>query len=789
MIATGSSEPHRPRRALRRAFAVFLVVLVVIVTTFMSVFGASLYESGRVNAVSKAAALEQYVRRSLEVSAVVAGEALDHLRRRGSVEGLADDHETHRDFAVLVASANLSEGMIFVDAEGMVLVHSGSFPAPPVDLSDRAWFRAHVAGADRVIDGSFISRVTGTLLFVHTFALRDDDGGLLGAVNIGIPSDALIGAQALPFTEQGIVTRVVKETGELIARDPFPEVLIGARLALPDELPDGAAILEVRETDRRRAVTAYSRLEDVGLVASVSIPLAVVLQPLMLTAGVTLPLLALIIIGGLVMLRHLETQQGQLRRSAMRLNTVLEASNLGAWQWSPKTDTSEFLGRWAEMLGYRQEDVVPNSSTWRRLLHPEEKDRVILSLDRHLQGETEVFREEHRLRHKDGHWVWVLDSGRVVERDAEGRPELVIGIHLDITERREAEERMRAVSLEVDHRSKNLLAVVQSLVSMTRADDINAFKATLRGRIHALARAHDLLSRSRWRGADLHAIAEEELRAYDTAKSDRVTIRGPKAVLGASAIQALAMTLHELATNAAKYGALSVPEGRLRLEWRVPEEVTSFEILWEESLDPGHFDRPDEAGRGFGSRLIAMMIETQLGGELDTEWTAHGLRCTIRVPKALLVCPLSAESTEAEVRPLVTGLHADGTGVRLLLVEDEALIQAETAARIEEAGHVVAATASSLQEAKLAAAEANIAAAVLDVNLGGELSFPVADILRARGVPFVFVTGYQPEGLIPERFSTAPVVRKPSSPGDLERALAEVLSATAPAEDPAMKAS
>jgi PAS domain S-box-containing protein len=789
MTKTGSSKTGFQRRALRRSFAVFIVALVVIVMTFLSVLAASLYEAGKANAVSKSAALEQYVRRSLEVSTVVAGEALDHLRQRGPVEGLAGDYEAHLDFARLVASANLSEGMIFVDSDGMVLVHSGSFPAPPVDLSDRAWFRAHVAGADRVIDGSFISRVTGTLLFVHTFALRDDDGVLLGAVNIGIPSDALIGAQALPITEQGIVMRVVKTTGELIARDPFPEDLIGARFTLPDDIPHDAAIFEVRQIDGRRALTAYNELEDVGLIASVSLPLAVVLHPLMLTAGITLPLLALIIIGGLVTLRHLEAQQGKLRRSATRLETVLDASNLGVWQWFPKTDASEFLGRWAEMLGYREDEVEANSSAWRRLLHPEEEERVMLSIERHLRGETEVFCEEHRLRHKDGHWVWVLDSGRVVERDAEGNPELVIGIHLDITERRETEERMRAVSLEVDHRSKNLLAIVQSLVSMTKAEDISGFKAALRGRVHALARAHDLLSRSRWRGGDLRAIAEEELGAYESAKGDRIAISGPKAILGANAMQAVAMTLHELATNAAKYGALSVPEGRLRLDWHVPEEGTTFEILWEETVPPGHFDKPDNAAKGFGSRLVAMMIETQLGGELVTDWTEHGLRCRVHLPKALLVCPLKDKSLEANVWSVVTPLHAVGTGARILLVEDDALIAAETAARIEEAGYVVAATASNLQAAKSAAADADVSAAVLDVNLGGDLSFPVADILRARGVPFVFVTGYPPEGLIPERFSTTPVVRKPSSPGDLERALAKVLSSSAPAEDTAKKAS
>jgi CheY-like chemotaxis protein len=218
------------------------------------------------------------------------------------------------------------------------------------------------------------------------------------------------------------------------------------------------------------------------------------------------------------------------------------------------------------------------------------------------------------------------------------------------------------------------------------------------------------------------------------------------------------MTLHELATNAAKHGALAVAEGRLRLEWRIPEEQTIFEILWEESNPPGHFEKPTDAGKGFGSRLIAMMIETHLGGELEIDWMNHGHRCRIRLPKALLVCPSMQEPVEAEVHPIVRRLDPIGTGARILLVEDEALLAAKTKATLADAGKVVAAMASSLKEAQLAASNADVDVAVLDVNLGGELSFPVADLLRERGLPFVFTTGYQPDDLIPKRFSDAPVV-------------------------------
>jgi CheY-like chemotaxis protein len=204
---------------------------------------------------------------------------------------------------------------------------------------------------------------------------------------------------------------------------------------------------------------------------------------------------------------------------------------------------------------------------------------------------------------------------------------------------------------------------------------------------------------------------------------------------------------------------------------------------------PSGFRRPVDAKPGFGSRLISMMIESQLGGQLETDWTDQGLLCRMHVPKTLLLRPHAEHSVEAETHQVASLPRPGGSGVRILLVEDEALVAADMAVRLEEAGHVVTATAASLQAAELAATEADIDAAVLDVNLGGELSFPVADLLVARGIPFVFVTGYQPDGLIPDRFEVVPVVRKPSPPEVLERALTEALSASGRDHDRILKAS
>jgi PAS domain S-box-containing protein len=757
-----------------------MVTLILIVLAFSVAFGASLIERGRADASSKAAALEQYVHRSLEVSAAVAEDALSFLDRRETLEGLANDLEAHAHFSRLASRLGLGVGMIFVDAAGRVVLHSAQFPVGQIDLSDRNWFQEHLAGADRAIDGAFISRVGQGLIFVQTFAFRDDAGEFLGAINIGIRSDEILGAHALPFYDTAIVTMVVTQTGSILARDPYPEELIGASIAVPDHAAEDWVGLEARPADGRRAVTAYRALPEYGVVASVSIPLAAVLQPLIVTTLAALPILALVFLAGLVTLRYLITQQRQLRQTATRLETVLQASSLGAWQWYPKSDRNEYNARWAEMLGYRPGEIDFTQVEWRDRLHPEERERVLDSVARHVRGETAEFREEHRLRHRDGHWIWVLDAGRVVERDADGIAEVVTGVHLDITERREAEERMVTVSREMDHRAKNLLAIVQAIIGMTKATSVEAFRSALRGRIQALSRVHNLLSESRWHGSDLRDIAEQELAPYGREGGQDILIAGPRVVLEPAASQALSMTLHELATNAAKYGALSQPGATLRLSWKLSDDAASVEIAWEESGGRKSEGNPEHIG--FGSQMMQVIIEGQLGGTLEFQWTEEGMRCDFSVPRSHVVeCPAmlrSGAKGKKEPRPKLPPL---ARARRILVVEDDAFVRGDIGERLEAAGYEIAHSASTLAEAIKLADRTAIDGAVLDINLGEVVSFPVAEKLAGRGIPFVFMTGYRHDDVDMSRFADAPVVSKPCPIGDLEKALEQALQAAAPA--------
>jgi len=196
----------------------------------------------------------------------------------------------------------------------------------------------------------------------------------------------------------------------------------------------------------------------------------------------------------------------------------------------------------------------------------------------------------------------------------------------DHTDRRLAEERQRLLMREVDHRAKNALAVVQALVRLTTADTMSSFVAAVEGRVAALARAHALLANNQWSGAELADIVRDELEPY--AGTGRIGIDGPPVTVAADSVQALGMILHELAVNAAKHGALSLPGGRVAVSWQRSGDGT-LEIVWRERGGPPLAGRPER--RGFGSELIAETALVQLGGEAAFHWEPEGLCCRLSV--------------------------------------------------------------------------------------------------------------------------------------------------------------
>ncbi|RST30724.1 PAS domain S-box protein [Sphingomonas ginkgonis] len=396
---------------------------------------------------------------------------------------------------------------------------------------------------------------------------------------------------------------------------------------------------------------------------------------------------------------------------------------------------------------------------------------AIMENERRIMESGETVERDELLTSEDGMQRYFRTT-KAPLRASDGTTIGIAAITEDVTKRRIAEERERLLVQEVDHRAKNLLGVVQSVVQLTRAETIGAFKEAVAGRIQSLARAHSLLASERWDGVNLRSLMIEELAGFDQA--GRVSISGPALRLRPAASQALALCVHELATNAAKYGALSVPGGTLEVHWEIsrPDGAAWLCFSWNERGGP--LAEPPSR-QGFGSTVIKTSIERQLGGRLAMNWERHGLECRIEIPADQLAdAAPSSEAGEGETLEL-TEVHMPVSGKRILIVEDEALISMQIEQVVRQLGFTALGPAGSVDQALEVLATEAVDAAVIDVSLGRERSDPLADELAERGIPFVVCTGYAtPVSRSVEK--AVDTLGKPIDPATLKRVLQRAVS-------------
>jgi PAS domain S-box-containing protein len=344
----------------------------------------------------------------------------------------------------------------------------------------------------------------------------------------------------------------------------------------------------------------------------------------------------------------------------------------------------------------------------------------------------------------------------------------------DVTERLANEEVRLLLAREVDHRAKNALALVQALVSLTRASTHEAFVEAVEGRVAALARAHSLLARNQWSGGNMRQIIREEVAAY--VAQGQVVYEGPDVLLAAKAVQPISLLLHELATNAVKYGALSVPEGRLHVSWSV-HPTGEMALEWRELGGPA-VSVPKQ--KGFGSTLISTVTARQLNGSVNVTFDPAGIIAKVRLP-AEIVRPARGEPAESREKldSAVEGTEEKSERGKILVVEDEVLIAMQMAEVLSEAGWDVIGPATGIAQAlSLLTTQGPPDVAVLDVNLDGEMVGPLAENLRGAGIPVVLCTGY--ETLDDVRLEGCPMIRKPANIRQLLAGIKSAMSSQLP---------
>ncbi|OAS25836.1 sensor histidine kinase [Methylobacterium platani] len=324
-----------------------------------------------------------------------------------------------------------------------------------------------------------------------------------------------------------------------------------------------------------------------------------------------------------------------LREGEERLRLALAAGRLGTWEIDLASGQHRLSARSAEIFG-----AAPLShEAWTRTVHPEDRARIEAALEALLAGEAE-YRTEFRIRPEaaglrgaSARWV---SAQAIVQREAGGRARRVIGIHQEVTERKRAEEHLRLLVHELNHRVKNTLATVQSIAmqSLRGLDGAAAAaaKAAFEARLIALARVHDVLTRESWEGAELAEVVKDALAPLEgprggTDAPPRFVVDGPALRLPPRIALSIAMALHELATNAVKYGALSVPAGQVLLSWSTAEGRLT--LRWQERGGPLVVP---PTRTGFGSRLIERSLARELDGTVSLSFPPEGVVCTIVAP-------------------------------------------------------------------------------------------------------------------------------------------------------------
>lgn len=340
-------------------------------------------------------------------------------------------------------------------------------------------------------------------------------------------------------------------------------------------------------------------------------------------------------------------------------------------------------------------------------------------------------------------------------------------------ERGKADVRQRMLNEELNHRVKNILSVIKSLVGHPVDDTrpLSDYVGSLKGRIQALAFAHDQVVRS-GEGGLLSDLLDAELRPYREGARE-IHLQGPRIWLDSRAFSVMALILHEMSTNAAKYGSLSVSTGRLDIAWsRLPDGAC--EITWVESGGPVA-SQPTRSG--FGSVLIGRSVPFELEGESSVDYPPDGVRARFLIPAKHIhgAEEASPEDVDENHSTNGTAMAVPLSSLEFLLVEDQMLIAADVEAMLADYGIERVISSPSVGDALRRLKEFTPDVAILDVNLGSGNSLPIAEELRRRNVPFVFATGYSDRSIIPADYS-APIVRKPYEAAALISAVTKVLS-------------
>lgn len=481
---------------------------------------------------------------------------------------------------------------------------------------------------------------------------------------------------------------------------------------------------------------------------------------------------------------ELQRSNRRLQESEERLRLAGDAAQFGTYDFDVISGRIHCSPQLKHLLGLRPDDNAEmDLGSFVQLAHDEDRPAI---MECFTGGQRELDDRHHlefRVVHRDGTVNWLLDRGRAffADRSEGGHMVRVMGTVLDVTERKQTEERQLLLMAELDHRVKNILANVSAIarLSSRRMVSVDDFVNTFDARIQAISRAHSMLRRDNWSGISLQNYLTELLEPFLAASHANIAFEGDEIWLNPKAAQSLVLVFHELATNAAKYGALSVPQGRVMISWQ--RDHTSnpnwVQLQWVETGGP---PVKDDWKNGFGLTAIRA-ASLELSAEVEHQFAPEGVIFSLngpleQFPRISAVHPSTAPQQHMDA---VTG--NDQLNYRVLVVEDEPLVALQVKSDLEGAGHTVIGPAQTLQQGMDLIEKEEMDFALLDLRLGNDLSTKLADRLLTRGVPFAFTTGFEDRGILPRRLQDIPCLTKPYPIGSVCRFILSVCQSAVPA--------
>jgi PAS domain S-box-containing protein len=343
----------------------------------------------------------------------------------------------------------------------------------------------------------------------------------------------------------------------------------------------------------------------------------------------------------------LQETEAALRDSDARYRSAMTLGRMAAWETDYVARRRKWTAEGMQIFGIELADgigqVGGDHDEFRLALHPE--DRHLAQSFHDIADRQDSFPAEYRIVRPDGVTRWMSGHGLVVDRAPDGKARRLMNAATDVTDRKAMEDHAKFLMRELLHRSKNILSVVQSIASRTArgAGNLKEFERAFGDRLRALSASNDVLADNSWNGARLDELVRSQLAPFVETPSERIAIEGPPLSVTADATQSIGLALHELTTNAIKYGALSSPGGKVEIRWAIErqEGAPSLRLEWMETGGPP-VARPGK--KGFGHVVIQQMIEQSLSGAVKIDYTPAGMTWSLTAPLSVVSDPIAGEA-------------------------------------------------------------------------------------------------------------------------------------------------